>query len=113
MSKQSKIPPVTDKEWLEVRGDDNCPYVFVTKYGGEIKQISRNTFNQWCSNDFEKVIKRRVHPHILRESRATNLVIHEGKNIEAAQSLLGHESSETTQIYVIRDTSEDADEAFL
>ncbi|NFF75988.1 tyrosine-type recombinase/integrase [Clostridium sporogenes] len=101
------------KKWLEVRGEDDCPYVFVTKYGGEIKQISRNTFNQWCSNDFEKCIGRRVHPHILRESRATNLVIHEGKNIEAAQSLLGHESSETTQIYVIRDTSEDADEAFL
>jgi len=101
------------KKWLEVRGEDDCPYVFVTKYGGRIKQIHKETFNKWCSKDFEPIIGRRVHCHILRESRATNLVVHEGKNIETAQSLLGHESSETTQIYVIRDTSEDADDAFI
>lgn len=101
------------KKWLEVRGEDDCPYLFVTKRKGQVKQISRNTFNQWCTNDFEKCIGRRVHPHLLRESRATNLVVSEGKDIRTAQSLLGHESSETTQIYVIRDASEDADDAFI
>lgn len=101
------------KKWLEVRGEDDCPYVFIVKYGGQIKQVGKTTFNYWCHNIFEPIIGRRIHPHLYRESRATNLVVHEGKNIEAAQSLLGHNSSETTKIYVIRDDSDDADDAFI
>lgn len=100
------------KKWLEVRGEDDNPYVFVSKYRGEIKQVSENTFNKWCHEYFEPIIGRRIHPHLFRESRATNIVVGEGKNIEVAQALLGHNSSETTQIYVIRDTSEDSDDAF-
>ena len=99
------------KKWLEVRGEDDNPYVFVSKYR-EIKQVSENTFNKWCHKYFEPVIGRRIHPHLFRESRATNIVVGEGKNIEVAQALLGHNSSETTQIYIIRDTSEDSDDAF-
>lgn len=99
------------KKWLEVRGEDDCPYMFVTNYR-EIKQVSESTFGDWCHKYFEPVIGRRIHPHLFRESRATNLVVHEGKDIEIAKSLLGHESSETTQIYVIRDDSEDSDDAF-
>jgi site-specific recombinase XerC len=100
------------KKWLEVRGEDDCPYMFVSKYGGIIKGVSETTFGEWCHNYFEPVIGRRIHPHLFRESRATNLVVYENKDIRTAQSLLGHESSETTQIYVIRDTSEDSDDAF-
>jgi site-specific recombinase XerD len=99
------------KKWLEVRGDDDCPYMFVSKYR-EIKQVGESTFGEWCHKYFEPIIGRRIHPHILRESRATNLVVHEGKDIGTAQSLLGHASSETTKIYVIRDDSEDSDDAF-
>jgi site-specific recombinase XerD len=101
------------KKWLEVRGEDDCPYVFVSKYGGAINQLSEGTFNDWCKNDFSKIVGRRVHPHIYRESRATTLVVEEGKDIKVVQSLLGHESSETTEIYVIRDREEDADDAFI
>ena len=100
------------KKWLEVRGEDDCPYMFITNYGKEVKQASENTFNRWCHVYFEPIIGRRIHPHLMRESRATNIVVGEGKNIEVAQALLGHNSSETTQIYVIRDQSEDADDAF-
>ena len=28
------------KKWLEVRGEDDCPYMFVAKYGGKINQVS-------------------------------------------------------------------------
>jgi len=101
------------KKWLEVRGEDDCPYMFVTKYRGSMKQTGETTFNYWCHKVFEPVIGRRIHPHILRESKATNLVVFEGKSIETAQSLLGHASSETTKIYIIRDDSEDADDAFM
>ena len=101
------------QKWLEERGEDDCPYVFISKYGGEIKQISESTFNRWCSTLFTDIVGRRVHPHLFRESRATNLVVHSGKDLETARKLLGHESSETTKIYVIRDDTDDADDAFV
>lgn len=103
------------KKWLEVRGEDDCPYVFVVKHGdGTATQVGENVFNDWCSGLLTKLVGRRIHPHILRESRATNLVVEEGKSLETAQKLLGHESSETTsKHYVIREDTEDADEAFI
>ena len=44
--------------------------------------------------------------------RITQLAVEEGKDISVIQSLLGHESSETTQIYIIRDETDDLDELF-
>lgn len=101
------------KKWIEVRGEDDCPYMFVTKYNGKINQTGSTTFNYWCHHIFEPLIGRRIHPHLFRESKATNLVVYEGKSIETAQSLLGHNSSETTKIYIIKDTTDDADDAFI
>lgn len=103
------------KKWLEVRGDDDCPYMFAVKgHEEKIHQVSEYTIGEWCSGLLTKLVGRRVHPHLLRESRATNIVVEEGKSIETAQKLLGHESSETTKKhYVIREDTEDADEAFI
>lgn len=101
------------KKWLEIRGDDDCPYVFISNYDGKVNQISAQTFNYWCSTLFTEIIGRRVHPHLFRESRATNLVVHSGRTMETARKLLGHESQETTKIYVIREDTDDADEAFI
>lgn len=44
-------------------------------------------------------IKRNVHPHTLRHSFATHL-IENGYDVATVQSLLGHNSSETTMVYV-------------
>ncbi len=101
------------KKWLEIRGEDDCPYVFVTKSGKNIKQIALETPNLWCDEIFEPIVGRRVHPHLLRESRATSLVVELGKDISVAQKLLGHKSSQTTEIYVIRQDENASDEAFL
>ena len=103
------------KKWLEVRGEDDCPYVFVIKEkDGSVRQVSETTFNDWCSGLLIKLVGRRVHPHLLRESRATNLVVSDKKSVEVAQKLLGHESSETTtKHYIIRQDTDDADEAFV
>lgn len=100
------------KKWIAVRGDDDCEYMFITKFHGEIKQVSISTFNTWSKSLFTKLIGRRFHPHLLRESRATAIVVEDGKNIEVAQHLLGHNSSETTKIYVIKDDDDDDDELF-
>ena len=101
------------KRWLDVRGDDDCPYMFITKYGKRINQVGETTFNEWSKNTFNKIVGRRFHPHLLRESAATQLVVEDGRDISVAQKLLGHESSETTEIYVIRDNTDDLDELFI
>jgi site-specific recombinase XerC len=41
------------------------------------------------------------------------MVLYEKKDIKAAQALLGHKNSTTTEIYVIRDGSEDMEDAFI
>lgn len=105
---------VAIKRWLDSRGKDDCPYVFVSKgKDGTYHQISGETFNLWCKKIFEEIVGRRVHPHLFRETRATTLVVEQGKDITVAQKLLGHESSVTTNIYVIRKDEEDSDEAFV
>jgi site-specific recombinase XerD len=43
-------------------------------------------------------IKKSIHPHQLRQSYATHLII-DGAPLEVIQSLLGHDKSETTKIY--------------
>lgn len=104
---------VAIKKWLEVRGEDDNPYVFVSKYAGEIQQLSTSSLNSWNSRIFSEIVGRRVHPHLFRSTKATDIVVNEGKDIRVAQALLGHESSETTSIYVVRDQESDADEAFI
>jgi len=44
-------------------------------------------------------LRKNVHPHTLRHSFATHL-IEAGQSVNAVQSLLGHNSPETTMIYV-------------
>jgi site-specific recombinase XerD len=101
----------TVKKWIQVRGNDDCPYVFVSKTKDGYKQVSSNTFNLWCK-DFSEIIGKKVHPHILRSFRATIEIVENGKDIKAVQALLGHQSSTTTEIYVIRDDSNDIDDLF-
>lgn len=101
------------KKWLELRGKDDCPYMFCIKDELGVRQRKPENFNYWCKKLFTSIVGRRVHPHLFRESRATNLVLHSGKTLETAQKLLGHNSVETTKIYVIREDTDDADEAFV
>jgi len=104
------------KEWIEYRKtqveDDNCSYVFASKKKDGYQQVSANTFNLWC-DEFSKILGGRpVHPHLFRSSRATNAVVEDGLDIKSVQKLLGHNSSQTTEIYVVRDETDDDDELF-
>lgn len=104
------------QKWVEYRAtqvdEDNCPFLFVSKSKGEYRQISANSFNLWCDG-FSKILDGRpVHPHLLRSSRATNAVIEEGHDIKSVQKLLGHNSSQTTEIYVVRDDADDDDDLY-
>ena len=104
------------KKWLEVRGDDDCPYVFVTRFkNGKVSQVGETVFNEWCSKLLTDLVGRRVHPHLFRESIATNLVVYEHKSSKVAQKLLGHESVETTDKHyvILNDETDESDEAFV
>jgi integrase len=120
-SKNGKIRKLTFSDiskdaiskWLEIRGEDDCPFVFVTKTkAGKVAQASLSLANGWCTDVFSEIIGRRVHPHQLRSSRATNAVLFENKSIEAVKSLLGHNSSETTKIYVVNEGADEVDDLF-
>ena len=89
-------------------------FVVKTK-DGNTRQVGEGIFNDWCSGLFTKIVGRRVHPHLTRESRATNLVVYEHKSAEVAQKLLGHEDVSTTKNhYIIKnDADDESDEAFV
>lgn len=99
------------KKWIEVRGDDDNEFVFTSTYGGEIRQVAPETFNRWCEL-FSEILDKKVHPHLLRSSRATIGVVEEGKDIESLRVLLGHNSSATTEIYVVRGEDDSLDDLF-
>lgn len=100
-------------EWLEQRGEDEVEELFVRIYkDGRVEPLQESTFNDWSANKFSKILDKRIHPHIWRVSRASHLVVEEGRDIKTVQALLGHESSETSETYVVRDNSDDLDGAF-
>ena len=102
------------KKWVfEVRGNDDCPFMFISKRGGEISQISKTQFNHWFANEFSKIVGRRIFPHILRSSRVSQLVIEDGKSIKAAQAICGHENIRTTEIYLVREGNDDLDDVYI
>lgn len=101
------------EKWLLIRGDDDCSFVFVVKKDGKYQKVSESTFNSWANNHFEEIVGRRFHPHLIRETRATTMVMEQGKDIKSAQKLLDHKSSVTTEIYVIRKDEDNADDAFI
>lgn len=99
------------KKWLEIRGEDDCPYMFTTVHNKEILQASESAFNTW-TKEFARVIGRRIHPHLLRASKATILSEEDHKDIKVIQKLLGHQDSSTTQIYIVRDESNDLEDIY-
>lgn len=104
---------VEERKVLEERGEDDCKYLFIaTSRKKGASQVSRSTFNGWCKDVFSRILDRRVHPHLLRSTRATHIVVDEGKDMSSAQKLLGHNDMSTTQMYVIRDETDDIADCF-
>ena len=69
-------------------------------YGQKGRHLSQKSVYQIVKTAAKKAkIYKKVHPHTLRHSFATHLV-ENGYDVASIQSLLGHNSMETTMIYV-------------
>lgn len=101
------------KKWVSVR-DDDISEMFITKEHGKIIPATPSTLNDICIDILTPILGRRIYPHAFRSAAATARVVEDGKDIEVVRSLLGHNSSETTKIYVCGiDDEAEADELFV
>lgn len=90
------------EEWAESRPDSD--YFFSTMKGG---QLDTRYIRELCYRLSEQAgvyiqdgkEKKKVNPHALRHSFATNLMRNGQFNIREVQHLLGHSDISTTQIY--------------
>lgn len=109
--KQEFIQEYLDK-YLETRTDDlDDLFIYEIISKGEVHPAKDATIRTWCKR-FAKHLNTPVYPHCFRSSIATVLSVEENKDISKIQSLLGHQSSATTQIYIKHDPNDDIEDLF-
>lgn len=86
--------------YLKARGDiDPALFMSVTRSGKTLGRITPRAVERLVEYYAKKAgIAKRVHPHQLRHSFATDLLVN-GADIRSVQELLGHANIATTQVY--------------
>lgn len=88
------------KQQREENGIDS-PYVFISKYKGEIRQISPNTLSEWAKKIGEMIGVPTLHPHDFRHS-GSQLLSLSGMPIEKISELLNHSGLDVTARHYLR-----------
>lgn len=85
------------KKYLFPRSDD-CPALFVTDRS-PVRALKKEGIESIVRKIGERSgIERRVYPHLIRHTTATD-ALERGMNVAEVQKILGHEKLDTTMIY--------------
>ena len=87
------------KAWLDERGGDNADPLFPARTGA---RLSRDAVERLVTKHATAAGLKAVTPHVLRHTAAMQL-LHAGVDIAVIALWLGHEKTETTQIYLHAD----------
>ena len=94
------------KAWINEQGDDESRFLFPSSSGGQLSadavQHALAKHVAAAQRAFPSLAKKRVTPHVLRHTAAMEL-LQAGVDRALIAIWLGHESLDTTQIYLDAD----------
>ena len=93
-------PPAPLSDEPEARGDTEDPlFISYGRGGSKGERITPRSIERMVKNYATKAgITRKVTPHVIRHSFATDL-LENGADLRSVQALLGHANIATTQVY--------------
>lgn len=103
-NKERVVPMNTDardavREWLKARPQSNCKRLWLAVEGVEDQGLTCRTVQRILKRYGQEASIPNLTPHVLRHTFAKNC-INKGVGVEQVAQLLGHESLNTTQIYI-------------
>lgn len=97
--------------WIEKRGYES-EFIFTTKYGGEIKKMSKEWGDTFCADVLSDILNRRINVHLFKSSCITAL-LKQGVDIQFVSKYVAmHENISTTSIYDLRTFDEEKKSLF-
>lgn len=94
--------------WTEKRGYDH-EFIFTIGQGENIRVMGRNWADYFCENTLSHILGRRINPHIFKASCITYLLEHGIKMEVVSKHFAHHNSTATTEIYNLSDSTKELD----